>query len=433
MLYYLFKYLQENFGLSGSGLFQYISFRASMAIIISLIISMLIGRRVIRWLHKMQIGESVRDLGLSGQSEKKGTPTMGGVIIIAAIVIPTLLFARLDNVYVILLLISTIWMGAIGFLDDYIKVFKKDKEGLRGKFKILAQIVLGLIVGSVLYFHPSVKVRDYNTVFVYKINENNKIDWSNPIKEYSVTKAIYLGKGEVKGDQFYSHETRSLKTNVPFLKDNLLDYAYLLKPFTDDYQKWGWIIFIPFVIFIITAVSNASNLTDGIDGLAAGVSVIVLITLAIFAYVSGNIKFADYLNVLYIPDTGEVVIVCAALIGATIGFLWYNSFPANVFMGDTGSLMLGGVIATIAIIVRKELLIPVLCGIFFAETLSVTLQVAYFKYTKKRFGEGRRIFKMSPLHHHYQKSGYHEAKIVLRFWIISILLAVITFITLKIR
>ncbi len=380
----------------------------------------------------MQIGESVRDLGLQGQVEKKGTPTMGGVIIIAAIVIPTLLFARLDNVYVILLLVSTLWMGAIGFLDDYIKVFKKDKEGLRGMFKILAQVVLGLVVGFVLYFHHSVKVRDFNTVFEYKI-ENGKIDWNNPNKEYSTAKAMYEGKGIIVGDKFLSHETRSLKTNIPFLKDNLVDYAFFLKPFTNNYQKWGWLIFIPIVIFIITAVSNAANLTDGIDGLAAGVSVIVLITLAIFAYVSGNVKIADYLNVLYIPDSSEVVIVCAALIGATIGFLWYNSFPATVFMGDTGSLMLGGVIATVSLIVRKELLIPILCGIFFVENLSVMLQVGYFKYTKRKYGQGRRIFKMSPLHHHYQKSGYHEAKIVLRFWIISILLAVITFVTLKIR
>jgi phospho-N-acetylmuramoyl-pentapeptide-transferase len=433
MLYYLFKYLQETFGLSGSRLFQYISFRASLTIILSLIISMLIGRRVIRWLRKMQIGESVRDLGLEGQVQKKGTPTMGGVIIIAAIVIPTLLFARLDNIYVILLMISTIWMGSIGFLDDYIKVFKKDKEGLRSKFKILAQVVLGLVVGCVLYFHPSVKVRDFNTVFEYDIDKYGKVDLNNPSVEYSTAKAMYEGKGIVVGNKFLSHETRSLKTNVPFIKNNLLDYAYFLKPFTDDYQKWGWIIFIPFVIFVITAVSNAANLTDGIDGLAAGVSAIVLITLAIFAYVSGNVIIADYLNVLYIPDSAEVVIVCAALIGGTIGFLWYNAFPAQVFMGDTGSLMLGGVIAVVALIVRKELLIPILCGIFFAENLSVVLQVGYFKYTKRKYGEGRRIFKMSPLHHHFQKSGFHEAKIVLRFWIISILLAVITFVTLKIR
>ncbi len=433
MLYYLFKYLHDTFGLSGSRLFQYITFRASLAIILSLIISMLIGRRVIEWLRKMQIGESVRDLGLQGQVEKKGTPTMGGVIIIAAIVIPTLLFARLDNIYVILLLISTLWMGGIGFLDDYIKVFKKDKEGLRGKFKIIAQVVLGLVVGCVLYFHPSVKVRDFDNVFEYQIKKDGTVDWDNPIKVFSSANVMYEDKGIIVGDKFLSHETKALKTNVPFFKNNLLDYSYFLKPFTNDYQKWGWIIFIPFVIFIITAVSNAATLTDGIDGLAAGVSVIILVTLAIFAYVSGNIKIADYLDVLYIPNSGEVVIVCAALIGATIGFLWYNSFPATVFMGDTGSLMLGGVIATVSLIVRKELLIPVLCGIFVVENLSVMIQVSYFKYTKKKYGEGKRIFKMAPLHHHFQKSGYHEAKIVLRFWIVSILLAVITFITLKIR
>lgn len=433
MLYYLFKYLQEAFGLTGSRLFQYISFRASMAIILSLIISMLIGKRIIKWLQKMQIGESVRDLGLEGQLQKKGTPTMGGVIIIAAIVIPTLLFARLDNVYVILLLISTLWMGAIGFLDDYIKVFKKDKEGLRGKFKIMAQVILGLVVGSVLYFHPSVKVRDFDNVFIYKIDKDGGIDWDKPEQVVSSASVMYENVGIQVGDEYLSHETKALKTNVPFFKNNLLDYSYFLKPFTKDYQKWGWIFFIPFVIFIITAVSNAANLTDGIDGLAAGVSVIVLTTLAIFAYISGNVNIADYLNVLYIPNSGEVVIVCAALIGATIGFLWYNSFPASVFMGDTGSLMLGGVIATVSLIVRKELLIPILCGIFFLENLSVMLQVGYFKYTRKKYGEGRRIFKMAPLHHHYQKSGYHEAKIVLRFWIISILFAVITFVTLKIR
>ncbi len=433
MLYYLFKYLQDNFGLSGSRLFQYISFRASMAIILSLIISMLIGRRIIRWLSKMQIGESVRDLGLQGQVEKKGTPTMGGIIIIAAIVIPTLLFARLDNVYVILLMMSTIWMGGIGFLDDYIKVFKKDKEGLRGMFKIMAQVVLGLAVGCVLYFHSSVKVRDFDNVFEYQIDKNGKINWDKPEQVFSSANAMYEGKGIIVGDKYLSHETKALKTNVPFFKDNLLDYSYFLKPFTKDYQKWGWIFFIPFVIFIITAVSNAANLTDGIDGLAAGVSVIVLITLAIFAYISGNVKIADYLNVLYIPNSEEVVIVCAALIGATIGFLWYNAYPATVFMGDTGSLMLGGVIATVSLIVRKELLIPILCGIFFIENLSVMIQVGYFKYTKRKYGEGRRVFKMAPLHHHFQKEGYHEAKIVLRFWVISILLAVISFVTLKIR
>jgi phospho-N-acetylmuramoyl-pentapeptide-transferase len=431
MLYYFFKFLEDKYDFVGAGLFQFISFRAAMAILLSLIITMIIGRSIIRRLRKMQIGESVRDLGLEGQMQKKGTPTMGGVIIIAAILIPTLLFARLDNIYVLLLILATVWMGIIGFLDDYIKVFKKDKEGLRGKFKILAQVVLGLIVGATLYFHPAVKVRDFNNVFAYKYNDGN-IEWSKPIGTQPANGVIYENQGVRSGDIYYSHETKANKTNVPFFKDNLLDYSYILKPFTSDYQHWGWIIFIPIVIFIITAVSNAANLTDGIDGLASGVSAIVLVTLAIFAYVSGNIKIADYLNVLYIPNSGEIVIVCAALIGACIGFLWYNAFPAQVFMGDTGSLMLGGVIATVALIVRKELLIPVLCGVFFAENLSVMIQVSYFKYTKKKYGEGRRIFKMAPLHHHFQKLGYHESKIVTRFWIVSILLAVLTFLTLKI-
>jgi len=433
MFYYLFDYLDKQFNFPGAGVFQYISFRAAMSVITSLFISLIIGKKIIKYLQKKQVGETVRDLGLQGQIEKQGTPTMGGVIILCAILIPTLLFAKLHNVYIILMLITTLWLGAIGFIDDYIKVFKKDKEGLRGKFKIMAQVVLGLVVGCVLYFHPSVKVRDFDNVFIYKVQQDSIVDWDNPDRVVASGKLMYEGNGIRQGNELLSHETKALKTNIPFLKNNLLDYSYFLKPFTDDYQKWGWIFFIPFVIFIITAVSNAANLTDGIDGLAAGVSAIVLTTLAIFAYVSGNVKVADYLNVLYIPNSGEVVIVCAALIGATIGFLWYNSFPATVFMGDTGSLMLGGVIATVALIVRKELLIPVLCGIFFVENLSVMIQVAYFKYTRKKYGEGRRVFKMSPLHHHYQKSGYHEAKIVLRFWIISILLAVITFVTLKIR
>lgn len=431
MLYYLFKYLKEHYDFVGAGLFQYISFRASMAIILSLIITMIIGRGIIKWLRKQQIGESVRDLGLEGQTQKKGTPTMGGIIIIAAILIPTLLFAKLDNIYVLLLILTTVWMGGVGFIDDYIKVFKRDKEGLKGRFKIIAQVLLGLIIGAVLYFHPSVKVRDFNNVFVYKY-ENGRVNWREPIEVKPTTKILYESQGVQDGEYLYSHETKTSKTNVPFFKDNLLDYGYVLKPFVNDYHKWAWIIFIPMVIFVLTAVSNAANLTDGIDGLASGVSAIVLITLAIFAYVSGNIKIADYLNVLYIPNSGEVVVVCAALIGACIGFLWYNAYPATVFMGDTGSLMLGGVIATIAIILKKELLIPVLCGIFLVENLSVMIQVSYFKYTKKKFGEGRRIFRMAPLHHHYQKMGYHETKIVTRFWIVSILLSVLTFLTLKV-
>ncbi|MBK8352356.1 MAG: phospho-N-acetylmuramoyl-pentapeptide-transferase [Saprospirales bacterium] len=434
MLYHLFKFLeQHDIDIPGGGLFQFITFRGAMSVLLSLIISVVIGKRVIRRLQKMQIGESVRDLGLEGQVQKKGTPTMGGVIIIAAIVIPTLLFARLNNVYVILLLVSTLWMGSIGFIDDYIKVFKKDKEGLRGKFKILSQVVLGLIVGCTLYFHPDVKCRDFNNVFIYKVDKDNKIDWNNPEEVVPTASVMYENIGTRVGDEYLSHQTKALKTNLPFIKDNLLDYTYLLKPFTKNYQKWGWIIFIPFVIFIIAAVSNAANLTDGIDGLASGVSIVVMMTLAVFAYVSGNIKLADYLNVLYIPDSAEVVIVCASIVGACIGFMWYNAFPATVFMGDTGSLMLGGVIATVALIVRKELLIPVLCGIFFAENLSVVIQVGYFKYTKRKYGEGRRLLKMSPLHHHYQKLGYHESKIVTRFIIVSVLLAIITFVTLKVR
>jgi phospho-N-acetylmuramoyl-pentapeptide-transferase len=432
MLYHLFKYLEENFDITGAGLFQYITFRASMAVLLSLIISIIIGRSIIKKLRVLQIGESVRDLGLQGQMEKKGTPTMGGIIIIAAILVPVLLFARLDNVYVILSIISVIWMGAIGFLDDYIKVFKKDKEGLQGRFKILAQIVLGISVGLTLYFHHDVRVRDFDHVYTYNI-KNQSIQWQEPKDVHETSLKLYDTVGVRIGDEFISHDTKELVTNIPFVKDNLINYAVLLKPITKDYQKWGWLIFIPFAIFIIVAVSNAANLTDGIDGLATGTSAIIGITLGIFAYVSGNSIFSNYLNILYIPNSGEMVIVCAALVGACIGFLWYNTFPAQVFMGDTGSLMLGGLIATIALIVRKELLIPILCGIFFAENFSVVLQVAYFKYTKRKYGEGRRIFKMSPLHHHFQKLGYHESKIVMRFFIVGILLAILTIITLKVR
>jgi len=432
MLYYIFTYLEQNFDITGAGLFNFITFRASMAVLLSLIISMIIGRGIIKRLRVMQIGESVRDLGLQGQMEKKGTPTMGGVIIIAAILIPILLFAKLNNVYVILSLASVVWMGAIGFLDDYIKVFKKDKEGLQGRFKIMAQIVLGLVVALTLYFHQDVRVRDFNHVYTYNI-QNGNVDWRKPVSEAYTSIKLYDSTGIRLDNQFVSHDTKTLATNIPFLKDNLLDYAIILSPLLEDYEKWAWLIFIPIVIFIITAVSNAANLTDGIDGLATGTSAVILLTLGIFAYVSGNFIFSDYLNILYIPESSEMVIVCAAAVGACIGFLWYNTFPAQVFMGDTGSLMLGGLIATIAIIVRKELLIPILCGIFFAENLSVVLQVAYFKYTKKKFGEGRRIFLMSPLHHHFQKLGYHEAKIVMRFIIIGILLAILSILTLKIR
>ncbi len=415
MLYYLFEYLNQNFDLPGTGLFQYISFRAAMAIMVSLTISMLFGGSLVKMLRKMQIGETVRDLGLQGQKEKEGTPTMGGLIILGAIVIPTLLFAKLDNIYVLLMLLTTVWMGFIGFLDDYIKVFKKDKRGLAGKFKIFGQVGLGLIVGATLFFSKDVVVSQ-------KISEDILLQ----------ANAFDQETGRKIRDQYYI-DTKQTITTIPFLKDEEIDYSRLLWFLGDDYAKWGWLVFIPIVIFIVTAVSNGANLTDGLDGLATGTSAIIGATLGVFAYVSGNIIFSDYLNIMYIPNSGELVIYSAAFIGACIGFLWYNSFPAQVFMGDTGSLAIGGIIASLAIILRKELLIPILCGIFLVENLSVMLQVGYFKYTKKKFGEGRRILKMSPLHHHYQKLGMHESKIAVRFWIVGIMLAVFTIVTLKIR
>ena len=404
MLYYLFTYLHEAFDLPGAGVFQYISFRAAMAVIVSLLISMIFGKSIIRILAKKQVGESVRDLGLEGQSEKAGTPTMGGVIILSAILIPTLLFAKLDNIYVILMLITTVWMGFIGFLDDYIKVFKKDKEGLAGKFKILGQVSLGLIVGSILYFHPDVVMREQVEV----VNESAQIE-------------------------YVQEDVKSTMTTIPFVKNNEFDYSDLLSWAGEKAQDWAWLIFIPMVIFIVTAVSNGANLTDGIDGLATGTSAIIGLVLAIFAYVSGNIIFADYLNIMYIPNSGELVIFIGAFVGACVGFLWYNSYPAQVFMGDTGSLAIGGIIAVFAIAIRKELLIPIVCGIFLVENLSVVMQVTYFKYTKKKYGAGKRIFLMSPLHHHYQKAGLHESKIVTRFWIVGIMLAILSFVTLKLR
>ncbi|MDA3890286.1 MAG: phospho-N-acetylmuramoyl-pentapeptide-transferase [Salinivirgaceae bacterium] len=416
MLYYLFDYLNElNF--PGAGMFQYISFRSGLAIIFSIILSTFYGKRVIRLLQRMQIGEEVRDLGLEGQMQKKGTPTMGGLIIIGAIIIPVLLFAKLDNIYIILMLITTLWLGAIGFLDDYIKVFLKDKEGLTGKFKILGQIGLGLIVGITLYLSDDVVIR-----------ENIKIDTlDEQVELMGIENADVVKEFEVR-------DVKATKTTIPFFKNNEADYAGLVKFLGEEAsQKWAWLVFIIMVIFIITAVSNGANMTDGLDGLATGTSAIIGATLGILAYVSGNVFFADYLNIMYIPNTGELVIFSAAFIGATIGFLWYNSFPAQVFMGDTGSLTIGGIIAVLAIVIRKELLIPILCGIFLVENLSVMLQVGYFKYTKKRFGEGRRIFRMSPLHHHYQIKGYPEPKIVIRFWIVGIALAVLTIVTLKIR
>lgn len=407
MLYYLFTYLDEKFDLTGAGVFQYISFRAGMATLISLLITIIFGKTLIRMLQKKQVGESIRDLGLAGQMEKKGTPTMGGLIIIAAIVVPTLLFAKLDNIYIILLLVTTIGLGLIGFLDDYIKVFKKNKEGLRGKFKVVGQVFISLLVGATLVFHPDVKVREFE---------------DSPVQEQ------VLQAGETLELQF--EDVKSTKTTVPFVKDNELDYSKIL-PFENDWVTAA--LYILIVIFIITAVSNGANITDGIDGLAAGTSAIIGLTLAIFAYISGNAIFSDYLNVMFIPNSGELVIFCTAFVGACVGFLWYNAFPAQVFMGDTGSLSLGGVIAVLAIVLRKELLIPLMCGIFLIENVSVILQVSYFKYTKKKYGEGRRIFKMSPLHHHYQKMEIPEAKIVTRFWIVGILLAIMTLATLKLR
>lgn len=406
MLYYIFKYLDQTFDLPGAGVFQYITFRSGLAIILSLLISTIYGKKIINFLRKQQVGETVRELGLEGQVQKAGTPTMGGIIIILSTLIPVLLLAKLDNIYIILLLITTVWMGLIGFLDDYIKVFKKDKEGLKGIFKVIGQVGLGLIVGTVLYFHPSVTIKEDVTVTKQGI--------------HSVIKST-------------SPEIKSTETTIPFLKDNTFDYAEILSFMGEGYENYAWLIFIPMVIFIITAVSNGANLTDGIDGLAAGTSAISVLTLGIFAFISGNIIFSNYLNIMYIPNSGEMTVYISAFVGALIGFLWYNTYPASVFMGDTGSLTIGGIIAVIAIAVRKELMIPVLCGIFLAENLSVVLQVSYFKYTKKKFGEGRRIFLMSPLHHHYQKKGYHESKIVTRFWIVAILLAIFSLVSLKLR
>jgi phospho-N-acetylmuramoyl-pentapeptide-transferase len=424
MFYYLFNFLDRRFDFPGAGVFQYISFRAAMALIFSLLISMVFGKRIINLLHQKQVGETIRDLGLQGQLQKKGTPTMGGVIIISAILIPTILFAKLHNVYIILLLLSTVWLGAIGFIDDYIKVFKKNKEGLAGKFKVLGQIGIGLIVGTTLYFNDDVVVRE--KIFTAKNTGETVMTMSAP----GTTLKQPLSS-------FSKQETKSMKTTIPFVKNNEFDYSVLLSFLGDGYKKWAWLIFIPLVILIITAVSNGANITDGIDGLATGTSAIIGVGLAILAYVSGNMVFADYLNIMYIPNTGELVVFIAAFVGACVGFLWYNSYPAQVFMGDTGSLALGGIIAVFAIVIRKEWLIPILCGVFLVENLSVVLQVAYFKRMKKKFGieyaRENRLFKMAPLHHHFQKKGLHEAKIVSRFWIIGIMLAVLTIVTLKLR
>ena len=398
MLYYLFEYLERAYQLPGASLFSYLTFRSAVAIIFSLLVTAVLGKRIIAMLQHYQMGESIRDLGLEGQKEKAGTPTMGGLMIIFGTLIPVLLLTKLDNIYIILLIVTTVWMGIIGFADDYLKIKRKDKEGLKGRFKIVGQITLGLIVGATLYFHPGVTIKQ---------------------------KAI-------DGESFLQEE-KSVKTTIPLLKNNEFDYGDIIAWAGAGARDYAWLIFIPAVIFIVTAVSNGANLTDGVDGLAAGTASIAVLTLGLFAWVSGNIIFADYLNVMYIPQVSEVVVFVAAFVGALVGFLWYNAFPAQVFMGDTGSLTIGGIIAVLALIVRKELLIPVLCGVFLIENLSVILQVSYFKYTKKRQGAGKRIFKMAPLHHHYQKLGYHESKIVSRFWIIAIMLAIISLVTLKIR
>jgi phospho-N-acetylmuramoyl-pentapeptide-transferase len=418
MLYYLFQWL-DKLNVPGAGVFGYISFRSSMAIITSLIISLLIGKRIILLLQKKQIGEVVRDLGLEGQYQKKGTPSMGGIIILASIIIPTLLFARLANVYVILMLLTTVWLGLIGFLDDYIKIFKKNKEGLAGRFKIIGQVGLGLIVGMTLFLSDDVIIIEKVKVSDLSIREQTEL--IDPSSSYA-------------SQQEVSMERKSTKTTIPFIKNNEFDYSRLVGFINEDKrQLWTWLAFVVIVIFILTSVSNGANLTDGLDGLATGTSAIIGVALAILAYLSSNVIYASYLKIMYIPGSEELVIFAAAFIGATIGFLWYNSFPAQVFMGDTGSLALGGIIAVFAIIIRKELLIPVLCGIFLVENLSVVLQVAWFKRTKRKYGVGRRIFLMAPLHHHYQKKGYPEPKIVTRFWIVAIILAVISIVTLKIR
>lgn len=417
MLYYLFRWLDVQYDFPGAGLFNYISFRAAMALLLSLVISLVYGKNIIDFLRKKQIGETIRELGLEGEKTKKGTPTMGGLIILSAILIPTLLFAKIGSVYIILLLITTVWLGIIGALDDYIKVFKKDKKGLSGKFKIIGQVGLGIIVGTVLYFNGNVVIKDEiptGEVYKYDSNEVTKVTDDQGVAHYMITE-------------------KSTITTLPFIKNQEIDYERILGSINEEWTKYTWLIFIPIVIFIITAVSNAANLTDGIDGLAAGSASIIGATLLVFAYVSGNIIFADYLNIMYIPNVGELVIFCAAFIGACVGFLWYNAYPAQVFMGDTGSLALGGIIATMALCVRKELLLPLICGVFLVETVSVMMQVSYFKYTKRKYGEGRRIFLMSPLHHHFQKMGIHESKIVSRFWIIGIMLAVLSIVTLKIQ
>lgn len=416
MLYYLFNYLKTEFNISGSGMFQYITFRVTMALLLSLVISLLLGKSIVRYLQRKQIGETIRELGLQGENTKKGTPTMGGLIILSAIVIPTLLFARVLNVYILLILLSTIWLGLIGFIDDYIKVFKKNKEGLAGKFKILGQVGLGLIIGMTLYFNDNVVI-------------SREVLGAKPVAPYE---RVISESERVTKDGHRFVDVKTPITTIPFVKTHEFNYSRLIS-WIPGAEKYTYVLYVLIVIFIITAVSNGANLTDGLDGLATGVSAVIGVGLGIFAYVSGNIQFAEYLNIMYIPNLGELSIFIAALVGACVGFLWYNAYPAQVFMGDTGSLALGGIIASLAIIVRKELLLPIICGVFFVESLSVMIQVSYFKYTKKKYGEGRRIFKMSPLHHHYQKLGYHESKIAVRFWVVTIMCVVVAIATLKMR
>ncbi len=415
MLYHLYTWIEQYTHIPGAGLFQYISFRTAMAVIVSLLITTVFGKQLIQILKRKQVGETIRDLGLEGEKEKEGTPTMGGLIIIAGILIPTLLFAKLDNIYVQIMIVSTLWMGSIGFADDYIKVFRKNKQGLAGRFKVIGQVGLAVLIAFAMYFHPDILVR----------NQVQQIDHAGPTLKVHVNEAT--------GTLYYTEDVKSTKTNIPFFKDNEFDYAKIFNAFGGNSDTVTFIAFLLIIVFIVTAVSNGANITDGIDGLATGTSAIIGVTLAILAYVSGNVIFSDYLNILYIPNSGELVIFAGAFVGACIGFMWYNSYPAQVFMGDTGSLAIGGIIAAFAILIRKELLIPILCGVFLIENLSVIMQVSYFKYTKKKYGEGRRIFLMSPLHHHYQKKGYHEAKIVTRFIIVGVILAVLTIVTLKVR
>lgn len=415
MLYHLYTWIEGFTHIPGTGVIQYISFRTAMAVIISLLITTVFGRQLINVLKKKQVGETIRDLGLEGEKKKEGTPTMGGLIIIAGILVPTLLFARLDNIYVIIMIVTTLWMGAIGFMDDYIKVFRKNKDGLAGKFKVIGQVGLGILIAFTMFFHPDIVVRE-------------------PVDDLAISgEHVRATMNEGTGIITYTEDVKSTKTNIPFFKNNEFDYAKLLSSFGLNGEGITFFVFLVVVVFIVTAVSNGANITDGIDGLATGTSSIIGLTLAILAYVSGNVIFSDYLNIMYIPNSGELVIFAGAFVGACVGFLWYNSYPAQVFMGDTGSLAIGGIIAAFAILIRKELLIPVLCGVFLIENLSVIMQVGYFKYTKKRYGEGRRIFLMSPLHHHYQKKGYHEAKIVIRFMIVGMILAILTIVTLKTR